>query len=294
MDASMTLATRLKAARWEILNDIRAGFWMLARRGVALSGVLALTLVLVAVVRPDVRLAVAGLAAEAAGVVVAQGEAVRDVVGFGDDSSDTLRTAAAVPLLPAHALPREQQAAALFLARKYRLAPDGIAAIVREAYDAGRQLRVDPLLILAVMSIESAMNPFAQSHVGAQGLMQVMTSVHSERFDAFGGPHAALDPLVNVRVGAGILKELIDRYGSVEAGLKAYVGAAALGNDSGYGLRVLTERARLESAVKGVPLVLPAAPPAQATEVTDTQPDYRPSTRAMRSTASSSRSNDVA
>lgn len=293
MDTSLTLATRLKAARWEIWHDVRAGFWMLARRSVALSGIAALLIALVAITRPDARILMAGLVAEAAGVVIAQGDAMRDAVGLGDDANDTVRAATAVPVVPAHALPRDQQAAALFLARKYRLAPDGIAAIVREAYDAGRQLRVDPLLILAVMSVESAMNPFAQSHVGAQGLMQVMTSVHSERFDAFGGPHAALDPLVNVRVGAGILKELIDRYGSVEAGLKAYVGAASMTSDSGYGLRVLSERARLESAVKGVPLVLPAST-APASEDADATPDYRPSTRAIRSTASSKRSNEVA
>ncbi|MHC5879399.1 lytic transglycosylase domain-containing protein, partial [Streptococcus pyogenes] len=87
---------------------------------------------------------------------------------------------------------------------------------------------IDPTLILAVMAIESGFNPFAQSSVGAQGLMQVMTNVHSEKYRHFGGEYAAFDPLSNLRVGVKILREYISRAGSVEGGLKWYVGAANL------------------------------------------------------------------
>jgi soluble lytic murein transglycosylase-like protein len=62
--------------------------------------------------------------------------------------------------------------------------------------------------------------------VGAQGLMQVMTKVHSDKYEGFGGKMAAFDPVSNLRVGAKVLKECIARAGSVEGGLKFYVGAA--------------------------------------------------------------------
>ena len=78
------------------------------------------------------------------------------------------------------------------------------------------------------MAIESSFNPFAQSSVGAQGLMQVMTKVHDDKYEPFGGRHAAFDPVTNLRVGVQVLKECIARAGSLEAGLRYYVGAANL------------------------------------------------------------------
>ena len=76
------------------------------------------------------------------------------------------------------------------------------------------------------MAVESSFNPFAQSPVGAQGLMQVMTKVHNDKYEAFGGNLAAFDPVTNLRVGVQVLKECIARAGCLEAGLRFYVGAA--------------------------------------------------------------------
>ena len=89
----------------------------------------------------------------------------------------------------------------------------------------GQRAGLDPTLILAIMAIESSFNPFAQSPVGAQGLMQVMTRVHDDKYEPFGGNHAAFDPVTNLRVGVQVLKECIARAGSLEAGLRFYVGA---------------------------------------------------------------------
>ena len=113
--------------------------------------------------------------------------------------------------------------------------------LVSTAYLTASEIKLDPLLILAVMAIESGLNPFAESPVGAQGLMQVMSKVHHDKFQEMGGTQAALNPVANIRVGAQILKEYVKRGGSVEAGLKTYVGAAAFETDSGYGSRVLAE-----------------------------------------------------
>lgn len=152
-------------------------------------------------------------------------------------------------------LSEEQLAVSRWISRRYRVAADATHMLVSEAYKNAEKLQLDPLLILAVAAIESGFNPFAESAGGAQGLMQVMSKVHREKFREHGGPHAALDPVANIRVGSAILKDYVNRGGSVEAGLKRYVGAAAFATDSGYGARVLAEYRRLqEVAGKAMPM----------------------------------------
>jgi len=154
---------------------------------------------------------------------------------------------------------KQQQWVTSWLSKRYRVAGDAANMLVSTAYLTAREIKLDPLLILAVMAIESGLNPFAESPVGAQGLMQVMSKVHHERFEEMGGVQAALNPVANIRVGSLILKDYVTRGGSVEAGLKTYVGAAAFENDDGYGSRVLAEYYRLKqvSAGKKVPTTNP-------------------------------------
>ncbi len=157
-------------------------------------------------------------------------------------------------------LPKQQAAVAYWLSKKYRVAPEPLSALVAEAYEIGEKTKLDPTLILAIMAVESGFNPFAQSSVGAQGLMQVMTGIHSDKYESFGGKLAAFDPVTNLRVGVKVLQECIQRAGSLQAGLKFYVGAANLGDDGGYAGKVMAEHDRLRqvAAGKAVPL---AAPP---------------------------------
>ena len=116
------------------------------------------------------------------------------------------------------------------------------------------------------MAVESSFNPFAQSPVGAQGLMQVMTKVHDDKYEAFGGSHAAFDPVTNLRVGVQVLKECIARGGSLEAGLRSYVGAANSGEDGGYAVKVLAEQAILRLVATGAKVrTASAASPVQRT-----------------------------
>jgi len=148
-------------------------------------------------------------------------------------------------------LTRQQAAVALWISRRYRVAPEPISRLVKEAWQVGQRADIDPTLILAIMAIESSFNPFAQSTVGAQGLMQVMTKVHDDKYVAFGGNHAAFDPVTNLRVGVQVLKECIARAGSLEAGLRYYVGAANLPDDGGYAAKVLAEQAHLRGVASG-------------------------------------------
>jgi len=163
-------------------------------------------------------------------------------------------------------LSKQQAAVAYWLSRKYRVAPEPLSALVREAYEIGNRSNLDPLLLLSVMAIESGFNPFAQSPVGAQGLMQVMTQVHSDKYEAFGGQLAAFDPVTNLRVGAKVLREYIQRAGSIEGGLRIYVGAGNLPDDGGYTAKVMAEHARLTDIAAG------RAVPVNATAAVATPP----------------------
>lgn len=159
-------------------------------------------------------------------------------------------------------LNRQQAAVAGWISRRYKVAPEPVSRLVQEAWQLGQRAQLDPALILAIMAVESGFNPFAQSPVGAQGLMQVMTKVHDEKYEPFGGNHAAFDPLTNLRVGVQVLKDCIARAGSLEGGLRYYVGAANLPEDGGYAAKVLGEQAnlRLVAAGKSVPITAPQAP----------------------------------
>jgi hypothetical protein len=108
--------------------------------------------------------------------------------------------------------------------------------------------------VLAVMSIESSFIPDAQSHAGAQGLMQVLTRVHKEKFIPYGGVTAAYDPESNIKVGSQILRDYLVRNGNEAGALKSYVGAALMDTDGGYGYKVLSQKARIQAAAQGKPI----------------------------------------
>jgi hypothetical protein len=146
---------------------------------------------------------------------------------------------------------RQQQLVTNWLAKRYRVANDAIDMLVSAAYLTAQETKLDPLLILSVIAIESRFNPFSESPVGAQGLMQVMSKVHQEKFSDLGGVKAALNPVANIKVGAMILKEYVTSAGSIEAGLKRYVGASDNDTDGGYGHLVISEYKRLKDVAAG-------------------------------------------
>ena len=227
-------------------TTVADGFLAITHNSFALLGLAVAFVALTLFARPDLRQAGEGqlrLWLQERQAVVAPAEAVADL-----SEPEALVASDRATATNPKSLPREQAAVAFWLSKKYRVAPEPIAALVSEAYLLGKSNKLDPTLILAIMAIESSFNPFAQSSVGAQGLMQVMTSVHTDKYESFGGHHAAFDPVTNLRVGVKVLKECIARAGSIEGGLRYYVGAANLPSDGGYAAKVLAEHQRLRSA----------------------------------------------
>lgn len=245
----MTALGKLARGFQTFVCDVAQGFFEITHNGFAVVGLAVVFSVLTLFARPDLRQA--GESQLMTWLHARQAQTLGVVPEL--DAIDR-----ATALNPKD-LPKQQAAVAYWLSKKYRVAPEPLSALVAEAYEVGERTRIDPLLLLSVMAIESSFNPFAQSPVGAQGLMQVMTGIHSDKYENFGGKLAAFDPVTNLRVGAKVLQECIQRAGSVEAGLKFYVGAALHPDDGGYGGKVLAEYARLKDVAGGK--VVPLLPP---------------------------------
>ena len=230
----------MRASAANIADDIAHGFFEITHNGFALLGLVVVFGVIALTARPDLRDA-------GETQLMSWLQELRDAsLGFTEiDAID--RATASNP----KDLPKQQAAVAYWLSRKYGVAPEPLSVLVSNAFEIGQQAKLDPTLILAIMAIESGFNPFAQSPVGAQGLMQVMTKIHHEKYDNFGGKFAAFDPVTNLRVGVKVLQECISRAGSIEGGLKFYVGAGNKENDGGYASKVMAEHARLLAVVGG-------------------------------------------
>jgi soluble lytic murein transglycosylase-like protein len=155
------------------------------------------------------------------------------------------------PRPQAAALEQDRRIVALaeFLARRYKVSRTVTLDLVNIAHAAGQQMGLDPLLIIAVMAVESSFNPIAESVAGAKGLMQVIPKYHLDKLREFGGEQAVLDPETNILVGAQILKEYLGRTGNLTTALQMYNGALRDGNVI-YTGRVMTEKRRLQQVLR--------------------------------------------
>lgn len=150
-------------------------------------------------------------------------------------------------------------ALAEFLAKRYKVAQDVTLDFVRIAHAEGKQVGLDPLLVMAVIAVESRYNPIAESGVGAKGLMQIIPKFHADKLAKFGGEKAVFDPESNIRVGTRILKEYLSRTGNLGIALQMYAGALGDDNDT-YTNKVLGEKQRLQQVVAALAERSPAAP----------------------------------
>jgi soluble lytic murein transglycosylase-like protein len=147
---------------------------------------------------------------------------------------------------------RRYRALSDFVAKRYRVSQDVAYDLVHLAHNTGQQIGIDPLLIIAVIAIESRFNPIAESINGAKGLMQIIPKYHTAKFEEYGGEKAVFDPVANVKVGARILKEYLRLTGNLGIALQMYAGALSDGEDQ-YTTRVMNEQQRLKQVVSGAP-----------------------------------------
>lgn len=256
LSLEQTLRNTRSSAK-NVLRDIADGFFEISHNSFAMLGLAVVFVAAILIVRPDLR------EAGETRLMALLLERQEATSGFTEPGAVDRATAANPKDLPA-----AQAAVAFWLSRKYGVAPEPLSVLVARAFEIGEKAKLDPTLILAIMAIESGFNPFAQSPVGAQGLMQVMTGIHHDKYANFGGKFAAFDPVTNLRVGVKVLQECIERAGSLEGGLKFYVGAANLETDGGYAAKVLAEHGRLQSVVNGKRPAFDAPPEASPIPVT--------------------------
>lgn len=141
-----------------------------------------------------------------------------------------------------------QRALVEHLSRRFMIAGEAAEQMVGAAHRAATQVGLDPLLVLAVISVESRFNPVAESGMGAKGLMQIIPKYHRAKLLELGGDKAVLDPESNIHVGTRILQEYVYRTGSLEAGLQFYNGASR-DESAQYAQKVMAERLKLEEVV---------------------------------------------
>jgi soluble lytic murein transglycosylase-like protein len=153
------------------------------------------------------------------------------------------------PAAGAEPLDATQQALVEHLSRRFFIATGATERMVAASYRAALEVGLDPLLVLAVISVESRFNPIAESVMGAKGLMQIIPKYHLDKLRAAGGEDAVFDPESNIQVGARILQEYVYRTGTLEGGLQFYNGALR-DNSAAYAQKVMAERSRLEQVLK--------------------------------------------
>ncbi|MFT4191059.1 MAG: lytic transglycosylase domain-containing protein [Comamonas sp.] len=225
--------------------DVAHGFFRICHNGLAVLGLALAVSVVTLLARPDLR---RNGESHLMGWLQNRHTAAQIAASGMTPEPDVVeRVRAADPT----SLTRQQASVTQWLSKKYRVAPEPLSVLVTEAWNVGANVKLDPTLILAVMAVESRFNPFSQSPVGAQGLMQVMTRVHTEKYGYFGGDLAAFDPVANLRVGIKVLQDCVKNSGSIEGGLRCYVGAGGHGNDGGYVVKVIAEYQRLRQVAGG-------------------------------------------
>lgn len=139
------------------------------------------------------------------------------------------------------------QRAARYIAKNYLIAKEASQLIVVEAFRAGKAHRVDPLLLLAIIGIESRYNPLSESPAGALGLTQAIPKYHPEKIAAISRHQGhVLNIGDNIELGAKVFSEYLRKFdnNSVLA-LQQYNGSL---NDSSrfYSSKVLALRAKMQ------------------------------------------------
>lgn len=162
-------------------------------------------------------------------------------------AADTAAAANGEPVVSS--LTPTMKAALDTVVQRYRVSPEALKPVFDAVQSIARERNLDPLLLVAVISIESRFNPFSQSPMGAQGLMQIIPRYHQDKVPPAAGEQPFLDPVTNVRIGAHVLQEAIQRQGGLVDGLQYYAGAVD-DEEKTYASKVLAEKQRLEQPAR--------------------------------------------
>lgn len=156
---------------------------------------------------------------------------------------------AKLAVLAAPVDPRQARAAS-YIAKKYHIAHEAAEHIASEAFKAGKRHHVDPLIMLAVIGVESHYNPLAESSVGALGLTQALPEFHPDKVAQIERQEGhILNIADNIELGSRIFSEYSQRFkGDEMMALQQYNGSLD-DPTRAYSRKVLELRAELKRSV---------------------------------------------
>jgi len=129
------------------------------------------------------------------------------------------------------------------LRAQFRVAPTESLKIARAVLTEADRHAISPILLLAVMAVESSFDRYAVSVAGARGLMQVLPAAHPQ---LIAGATDLSDPAINVRIGSTILRRYLDESGGdLDAALLRYSGGGR-----GYARRVVLRMQRFDASLR--------------------------------------------
>ncbi|OAJ53961.1 lytic transglycosylase [Paraburkholderia ginsengiterrae] len=128
------------------------------------------------------------------------------------------------------------------LRAQFRVAPAESMKIARAVLIEADRHAISPILLLAVMAVESSFDRHAVSVAGARGLMQILPAAHPQ---LIASTTDLSDPAVNVRLGSAILRGYLDESGGdLDAALLRYSGGGR-----GYARRVALRMQRFDASL---------------------------------------------
>ncbi|MFM0344851.1 lytic transglycosylase domain-containing protein [Paraburkholderia sp. RL17-347-BIC-D] len=129
------------------------------------------------------------------------------------------------------------------LRAQFRVAPMESLKIARAVLIESDRHAISPVLLLAVMAVESSFDRHAVSVAGARGLMQILPAAHPQ---LIAGATDLSDPAINVRIGSTILRRYLDESdGDIDAALFRYSGGGR-----GYARRVVLNMQRFDASLR--------------------------------------------
>lgn len=152
------------------------------------------------------------------------------------------------------------------------LSEDAIWELAKTILEESKKFSLEPMLVVAVIKVESGFQHKVISRAGARGLMQILPSIghglaEQIKLENWRGQKSLDDPVTNVKLGIFYVAYLKERFKNLKVALVAYnrgptdVSSKLAGNEvlpSGYARRVLSAYHRFRTDRPRPPSFLPA------------------------------------